>query len=305
MSDPAKLAAAILAGPLPKQPFVAALPMYDWPEVRDAVDAQWAAIRDELQRRGIDAPERLTRRNADLPPVPGGIKDGFGKVIAPDPASLPPDEFDLAALWQHPNLLLAQTCHGPLELWLKGVRIVGQEDYSGIEGGEGEEYSSAIVMRRSEPPLSACRHLPREGGDRSPPLSRLLASVQEEGKAVTQPISPLAGEMSDRTEGGGSLRALLTGLRLAFNAPDSLSGYLALKRDLEAQGSGLHIFNELVKTGGHRASTRAVAEGRADVAAVDAKTWGLAKRFEPAARELAVVGWTGRRKGLPFVTAAR
>ena len=84
-----------------------------------------------------------------------------------------------------------------------------------------------------------------------------------------------------------------------------MSGYLALQRDLEAQGSGLQIFNELVKTGGHRASIRAVAEGRADVAAVDAKAWGLALRFEPSARELAVAGWTTRRKGLPFVAAAR
>ena len=79
MSDPAKLAAAILAGPLPPEPFIAALPMYDWPEVRGEVDAQWAAVRDELRKKGVNAPERLTRRNADLPPVPGGIKDGSGK----------------------------------------------------------------------------------------------------------------------------------------------------------------------------------------------------------------------------------
>ena len=289
MRDPAKLAAAILAGPLPPEPFIAALPMYDWPEVRAEVDAQWASVRDELRKNGVNAPERLARRNADLPPVPGGIKDGIGKVIAPDAAALPSDEFDLAVLWQHPNLLLAQTCHGPLELWLRGVRVVGQEDYSGIEGGEGEEYSSAVLMRGGLPPSAA----------------------QERGSSPTRgevgrPISPLVGETAAKLPEGGNLPVpLLTGLRLAFNAMDSLSGYLALKRDLEAQGSGLHIFNELVRTGGHRASIRAVAEGRADVAAVDAKTWGLAQRFEPAARELAVVGWTGRRKGLPFVMAAR
>ena len=84
-----------------------------------------------------------------------------------------------------------------------------------------------------------------------------------------------------------------------------MSGYLALQRDLEAQASGLHIFSQLIETGGHRASIRAVAEGRADVAAVDCKTWALARRLEPVARKLAVVGWTGRRMGLPFVTAAR
>ena len=289
MSDPAKIAAAIRAGPLPSEPFAVALPMYDWPEVRAETDAQWAAIRYELRMKGVNAPERLARRNADLPPVPGGIKDGFGKVIAPDPASLPPDKFDLAVLWQHPNLLLSQTCWGPLELWLRGVRVVGQEDYSGIEGGEGEMYSSAIVMRRRLPPSAA------HGRGSSPTRGE-----------VGRPIPPLAGETpAKRAEGGRLSAASLAGLRLAYNAPDSMSGILVLQRGLEAQDSGLHIFRETVETGGHRASIRSIAEGRADVAAVDAKTWGLAQRFEPAALELALVGWTGKRKGLPFVTAAR
>ena len=55
--------------------FIAALPMYDWPETRAAVDGEWARLRDALHERGIDAPERLARLNADLPPVPGGIRD--------------------------------------------------------------------------------------------------------------------------------------------------------------------------------------------------------------------------------------
>jgi ABC-type phosphate/phosphonate transport system substrate-binding protein len=252
MSNPAKLAAAITAGPLPQEPFIAALPMYDWPEVRAEVDAKWAAIRDALRKKGVDAPEHLTRRNADLPPVPGGIRDGSGRKIAPDPAGLPPGEFDLAVLWQHPNLLLSQSCWGPLEMWLRGVRVVGQEDYSGIEGGEGEMYSSAIVMRRGFPTV------------------------------------PAAG---------------LIGLRLAYSAADSLSGYLALTRDLDAKGSGLQIFSEQIATGSHRDSMRAVCTGLADVAAIDCKTWALAQEFEAAARELALVGWTQRRKGLPFVTS--
>jgi ABC-type phosphate/phosphonate transport system substrate-binding protein len=283
MSGPASLAAAILAVPLPKPPFVAALPMYDWPEVRAEVDAQWAAVRDELRHAAVAAPACLTRRNADLPPVPGGIRDGAGKVIAPDPATLPPDELDLAVLWQHPNLLLAQTCHGPLELWLRSVRVVGQEDYSGIEGGEGELYSSAVVMRRREAPRPLIRPHRREGDAQSPDL----------------PLPPVG-----RGRGGGaSLQNLPSGLRLAYNAPDSLSGLLALQRDLESQGSGLHIFTDLIETGGHRAAIRAVAAGKADVAAIDAKTWSLAQRFEPEARKLAVVGRTGPRRGLPFITA--
>ncbi|MGB8817886.1 MAG: PhnD/SsuA/transferrin family substrate-binding protein, partial [Rhizobiaceae bacterium] len=102
-----------------------------------------------------------------------------------------------------------------------------------------------------------------------------------------------------------SLQALLSGLRLAYNVADSMSGYIALERDLQAQGSGLDIFSECVMSGGHRKSIRMVAAGEADVAAVDCKSWALAQSHEPAARALAVVGWTEKRKGLPFVTARR
>src|SRR5690242_15236503 len=95
--------------------FVAALPMYDWPEKRDEVDAQWARLRDAFRQRGIDAPEAVVRCNRELPAVPGGIRDAAGEVIAPDPARLPPEELDFHALWLSPALLFGQTCWGPME----------------------------------------------------------------------------------------------------------------------------------------------------------------------------------------------
>ena len=88
---------------------IAALPMYEWPETRAATDAEWTRFCTFFQRAGIDAPKSIIRRNAEMPAVPGGIRDRDGKLIAPDPASLPPDEFDFATLWRHPDLLLAQT----------------------------------------------------------------------------------------------------------------------------------------------------------------------------------------------------
>jgi ABC-type phosphate/phosphonate transport system substrate-binding protein len=243
--------------PLPEGPLVAALPMYDWPERRAEVDAQWAVLRDALHAHGIDAPEDLARCNADLPPVPGGILNATGQVIAPDPAALPPDEFSLECLWQHPNLLFAQTCWGPLELWLgHAVRVIGQDDYSGIEGGEGDHYSSAIVMRRS-------------------------SGAPEAGNIVST----------------------LSGLRFAYNVTDSMSGYIALQRMLRNHGAEFDIFGETIASGGHRKSIRMVAEGLADVAAIDCKSWKLALQHEPAARELAAVAWTPKQMGLPFITA--
>ncbi|TGU24119.1 phosphate ABC transporter substrate-binding protein, partial [Mesorhizobium sp. M4B.F.Ca.ET.150.01.1.1] len=66
--------------------FVAALPMYDWPEVRGEIDAQWALLRDAFRSRGLDALEAVVRSNRDLPPVTGGVRSAADKVIAPDPA---------------------------------------------------------------------------------------------------------------------------------------------------------------------------------------------------------------------------
>ena len=82
-----------------------------------------------------------------------------------------------------------------------------------------------------------------------------------------------------------------------------MSGIIALTRDLEGMGESLDIFSERIETGAHRASIVAVAEGRADVCAIDCRSWHMAKRYEPGAKELRVVGWTGLRKGLPMITS--
>ena len=244
--------------------FVAALPMYDWPEARGEVDAQWTLLRDAFRQRGIDAPEAVLRSNRELPPVPGGILDAAGEVIAPDPATLPPDELDFHQLWLSPALLFGQTCWGPMELGLaRHVQVIAQPNYDAFEGGQGELYSSALVMAA-------------DGG--SPVAS------PHDGKAVI----PLD---------------LLRGKRFIFNNPDSMSGLIGLTRDLEAMGESLDIFASRGESGGHRLSIVAIAEGRADIAAIDCESWALAQRFEPAARGVKVVGWTARRKGLPYITA--
>lgn len=249
--------------------YIAALPMYDWPEARLETDSEWLLLSGMLKRMGIDVPVSLVRRNADMPAVPGGIRNASGAVIAPDPATLPPDEFDLHTLWRHPALLLAQTCWGPMEFGLaEHVRVVGQPDYSAFEGGTGVFYSSAILMRRRD------AGLPRD------------AAAPLDGSALI-PI--------ERIEGA----------RLAYNSVDSMSGLIALTRDLEERHSLMGFFSGMVETGGHRASIAAVAEGSADICAVDCRSWAMAKRYESRSECLAVVGWTRRRKGLPFISSLR
>lgn len=97
-------------------------------------------------------------------------------------------------------------------------------------------------------------------------------------------------------------RAALPALRgrVAYNERGSLSGWIALAQDA---GDPAAWADGLVETGSHRESIRAVAEGRADLAAIDCRSWALALAHEPCARGLVVIGWTAERPGLPFITA--
>jgi len=95
----------------------------------------------------------------------------------------------------------------------------------------------------------------------------------------------------------------LEGARFAYNELGSLSGYLAPDQDL-AKGIG-GTFASVIETGSHRASVAAVAEGRADVAAIDCRTWDLAKRYEPYAKGLLVLDWTKPRLGLPYICSPK
>jgi ABC-type phosphate/phosphonate transport system substrate-binding protein len=99
---------------------VAALPMYDPPELAQANDALWDAISQRLRARGVEAPSRLTR---DRP---------------------------LEDVWLDPNLLVAQACGYPLVTRLAGrVRLVATPSYQ-AEGCFGPFHRSAIIVRRDD-----------------------------------------------------------------------------------------------------------------------------------------------------------
>lgn len=248
--------------------FIAALPMYDWPERRADVDAMWTTIHDRLVNAGVDAPAQLTR-----------------------------DEADMHGLWLRPDLLLAQTCWGPMELGLADkVQLVGQPSYDGVDGGQGEFYSSAIVMRA-------------DVVDRMDPVVKLSRGPSDQPSEPCIPgidalDMPPRADVPAPADGAAHLPVnLMRGLRFAYNSTDSMSGIIALSRDLQAANQDVDLFSERLETGGHRLSIRAVYAGVADIAAIDCLSWHLAKRLEPAAAALRVVGWTARRKGLPFITA--
>ncbi len=95
------------------------------------------------------------------------------------------------------------------------------------------------------------------------------------------------------------------GLRAAYNAPHSQSGYNAPRRLAAPLSEDGCFFGETFETGSHRRSLAAVASGDADIAAIDCVCWALACRHDPeAASELRVLAETAAMPGLPLITAA-
>ena len=88
---------------------------------------------------------------------------------------------------------------------------------------------------------------------------------------------------------------------LAYNGHDSQSGWAAPQNLAAEMG---FQFSHTLHTGAHRESAFAVAEGRADIAAIDAVTWRLIERYMPdVACRLMVLDHTTPTPGLPFISA--
>ncbi len=202
---------------------VAALPMYDLPELHEANDALWAGLRVRLSAHGVSAPEALDR-------------------------TLPLD-----ALWRHPGLLLAQTCGYPLGKTLYDkVRLIGTPRYI-AQGCEGPFHRSVVVVRANDKAESLLE---------------------------------------------------LKGRHCAVNALDSNTGMNLLRAEIAPLARGKPFFASVSVTGAHLASARAVAEGEADLAAIDCVTWAHLRRHRPAVTgQLRVLAWTARTPGLPLISA--
>ena len=99
---------------------VAFLPMYAVRGARDHSDALWRSLRDSLRCSGIEAPEQVS----DFSPRLKG--------------------------WQHPNLILGQTCGLPYITKLcDDVEIIGTPDY-GVEGCPPGFYHSTLVVSAAD-----------------------------------------------------------------------------------------------------------------------------------------------------------
>jgi ABC-type phosphate/phosphonate transport system substrate-binding protein len=86
----------------------------------------------------------------------------------------------------------------------------------------------------------------------------------------------------------------------AYNQTFSQSGYAAPYFHLEPKG---FWFEKRHQTEQHLLSAKAVAEGRADIASLDAVSWRLMVQYESFADRLRVLEWTKPTPGLPLITA--
>jgi ABC-type phosphate/phosphonate transport system substrate-binding protein len=99
--------------------WIAALPMYDYPELRAAHDVFWGAVAARLTSAGVqEVPAHLTR------------------------------DMSHVDTWRHPRLLLGQACEYPLaKTIVRRARPVATPRYGGPGCEGGAQYRSAIVVR--------------------------------------------------------------------------------------------------------------------------------------------------------------
>ncbi len=178
---------------------------------------------------------------------------------------------DLVSLWSDPTMLLGQVCSlNPVRDGLGETEVVGTLVYDApadLPQPEPGSYYSVIVCRRDDP--------------RRPSGNCDLGSG-----VATADVERFAGA------------------RVAANGTDSQSGYWSLGhfvRDLVADGP---IFGDVLFTGAHRDSVNAVADGTADLAAIDVHSWRLAREYErDATEQLAVIGTTAPTPGVVCVVS--
>lgn len=88
--------------------------------------------------------------------------------------------------------------------------------------------------------------------------------------------------------------------RFAYNQAHSQSGWAAAQNHARVLG---FQFRNTFETGAHRESARALAEGRADIAVIDAVSWALISEHDAFADRLRVIGATEPTPGEPVLTA--
>ena len=97
--------------------------------------------------------------------------------------------------------------------------------------------------------------------------------------------------------------AAFVGATLAYSDKSSQSGCHALMYTMLCEIGEKRLFESCLRSGSHGASIAAVADGQADLTAVDAVTWSHLQRKLSHSLELRVLMKTVPTPGLPFIAA--
>ncbi|WGS52822.1 PhnD/SsuA/transferrin family substrate-binding protein [Paraburkholderia sp. D15] len=98
--------------------------------------------------------------------------------------------------------------------------------------------------------------------------------------------------------------AACRGARAAYNQDDSNSGMNVLRHAVAPLARDGRFFSEVLRTGSHLGSLRAVAEDRADIAAIDCVTFAfVCDEMPELARQVRPIGTTAASPGLPIVAS--
>jgi ABC-type phosphate/phosphonate transport system substrate-binding protein len=94
------------------------------------------------------------------------------------------------------------------------------------------------------------------------------------------------------------------GARAAYNQDDSNSGMNVFRHAVAPHSRAGMFFSAVLRTGSHLGSLRAVADDRADVAAVDCVTFAFVRDMLPElARKVRAIGMTATSPSLPLIAS--
>jgi len=108
-----------------------------------------------------------------------------------------------------------------------------------------------------------------------------------------------------RVDDAAETLADLRNRRCAVNERTSNSGMNLLRASIAPLANGERFFESVVLSGSHHKSVQMVADGDADVAAVDCVSLAHFRRLYPSSIvPLRILAWTARAPSLPYITAA-
>ncbi|HEX7908912.1 MAG TPA: PhnD/SsuA/transferrin family substrate-binding protein [Paraburkholderia sp.] len=108
-----------------------------------------------------------------------------------------------------------------------------------------------------------------------------------------------------RVNGQFDTLAACQGARAAYNQDDSNSGMNVFRHAVAPLAHAGSFFSSVLRTGSHLGSLRAVADGRADVAAIDCVTYAfMCDELPELAGQVRSIGMTAPSPGLPLIASS-